>query len=75
MEEYLVVHFTGSPRSRRVRIDGFFNGRTGDLIQLEAGTHTVSLGPPANFTPSRMTIKLKDTSELSPLEVIFAKIP
>ncbi len=41
--EYLVVHF---PRSRRVFIDDDFNGRTDDVIELEAGRHVVSLGLP-----------------------------
>ena len=71
--EYLLVHFTGSP-SRRVKIDGRFNGRTETLIQLQAGTCTVTLGPPANFTPPEITIELKDTAELAPREVTFAKI-
>lgn len=71
--EYLLVHFTGSP-SRRVKIDGSFNGRTETLIQLQAGTCTVTLGPPANFTPPEITIELKDTAELAPREVTFAKI-
>ncbi len=67
--EYLVVHF---PRSRRVLIDDEFNGRTEELIELEAGRHTVSLGPPYhNFIPDEYTIILKDTSELEPREVYF----
>ncbi|MGH8605713.1 MAG: hypothetical protein ACREXR_23860 [Gammaproteobacteria bacterium] len=66
--EYLVVHF---PRSRRVRIDDEFNGRTDDLIELETGQHVVSLGPPYNYTPEEQTIILKDTAELDPREVSF----
>jgi hypothetical protein len=66
--EYLVVRF---PRSRRVLVDDEFNGRTDELIELEAGTHTVSLGPPANFTPESRRIVLRDTSELEPREVAF----
>lgn len=67
--EYLVVHF---PRSRRVLIDDEFNGRTEELIELEAGRHIVSLGPPYdNFEPEQCAIILKDTSELEPREVSF----
>lgn len=66
--EYLVVHF---PRSRRVKVDGEFHGRTEELIELEAGTHTVTLGPPPNFAPAKRTVVLKDTSPLSPCEVAF----
>ena len=47
--EYLVVLF---PRSRRVKINGEFQGRTGELIELEGGKYTVSLGPPPTFRPA-----------------------
>jgi hypothetical protein len=66
--EYLVIRF---PRSRRVVIDAEFNGRANELIELEAGTYTVSLGPPANFTPESRRIVLKNTSALEPKEVTF----
>lgn len=66
--EFLIVHF---PRSRRVKIDDEFNGRTEELIEIEAGRHVVTLGPPDNFTPSERTIILKDTSELEPREIDF----
>ncbi len=66
--EYLVVRF---PQSRPVQIDGELNGRTGDLIELEAGTYTVSLGPPSNFTPESRQVVLKGTSVLHPKEVEF----
>jgi len=58
-------------RERRVKIDDDVNGRTGDLIEVEAGSHVVSLGPPANFTPGEQRINLKDTSELQPREICF----
>ena len=70
--EFLVVHF---PRSRRVLVEDEFNGRTEDLIELEAGRHVVSLGPPYNYTPEERTIILKDTSELEPREVSFDLLP
>jgi hypothetical protein len=66
--EYLLVHF---PRSRRVKIDDAFNGRTEEVIEIEAGKHVVSLGYPYNFTPGERTIILKDTSEIAPREVSF----
>ena len=66
--EFLVVHF---PRSRRVLVDNEFNGRTEDLIEIEAGRHVVSLGPPYNYTPKEQAIILKDTAELDPREVSF----
>jgi hypothetical protein len=66
--EYLLVNF---PRPRRVTVDDEFNGRTGEVIELEAGSHVVSLGPPANFTPDEQRIILKGTSELAPREISF----
>ncbi len=66
--EYLVVRF---PRSRRVIIDDEFNGRTDKVIEIEAGKHVVSLGPPSNFTPDERPVTLKGTSELEPCEVSF----
>ena len=66
--EYLSVHF---PRSRRVKVDDEFNGRTDELIELEAGSHVVTLGPPDNFTPYERRLVLKETSELEPREISF----
>ena len=66
--EYLLVTF---PRSRRVKADDEFNGRTGEVIELEAGSHVITLGPPANFKPSEQRIILKNTSELAPREIAF----
>jgi len=66
--EYLIVHF---PRRRRVKIDDEFNGYTEELIEIEAGRHVVSLGPPYNFTPDDRTISLEDASEVEPRETTF----
>ena len=66
--EYLIVHF---PRSRRVKVDDEFNGRTDELIELEPGSHVVTLGPPDNFTPYERRLVLKETSELEPREIAF----
>jgi hypothetical protein len=42
------------------------------LIELEAGRHTVSLGPPYdNYEPDEYTVILKNTSVLDPREVTF----
>lgn len=66
--EYLIVHF---PRSRRVKVDDEFNGRTDELIELEPGSHVITLGPPDNFTPYERRLVLKETSELEPREISF----
>jgi hypothetical protein len=68
--EYLLVTF---PRSRRVKVDGEFNGRTGELIEMEPGNHTISLGPPDNFVPSSRKIRVSAnaTTSLTPRWVTF----
>jgi hypothetical protein len=71
--EYLVVEF-GTIR-RRVRVNGNPSGFTGDLLQLEAGTHLIALEPPADFDPPEQTILLKDTSALVPKRVTFVLRP
>ena len=48
-----------------------FNGRTDELIELEPGSHVVTLGPPDNFTPYERRLVLKETSELEPREISF----
>jgi hypothetical protein len=52
-------------------VDDEFNGRTDELIELEAGSHVVTLGPPDNFSPEERRIILRDTSELEPREIDF----
>ena len=66
--EYLVVRFTAI---RRVMVDGRYIGRTGNLLELERGTHDVTLESPSNFHPAVRSILLEDTTESSPLEIIF----
>jgi hypothetical protein len=69
--EYLLVIF---PESRRVIVDGFDLGQeTGEVIELEAGTHIITLGGPADFQPPERVVTLENTSVLEPLEVQFDK--
>ena len=58
------------------RAHGIFNrsGTTNQTIELDMGTHTVSLGVPKDFTPKNMKIVLEDTTVFSPMEVRFEKI-
>ena len=69
--EYLVVRFV---RSRRVKVDGDFLGRTGDLLEIERGTHVVTLGHPPNFTPDHHTVRLRNTTEFAPRQVTFEEV-
>ena len=69
--EYLVVHFV---RSRLVKVDGKFMGRTEELLELEPGDHEVTLGYVRNFKPEQVTITLENTTEYTPEEVHFEEI-
>lgn len=66
--EYLLVRFK---ERRKVIVDGEYNGWTEELIELEAGTHTISLAPPNNFKPLKEAVTLRDTDTISPMEVKF----
>ena len=69
--EYLVVRF-GAPTVRRgVLVNGNPFGQTNTLIPIDAGTHTITLVPPPDFSPPTQTVVIADTSELAPLTVTF----
>jgi hypothetical protein len=70
--EYLLVNF---PEDRKVLIDTVVQGRVGEIIELEKGTHIISLKSPLqNFKPKQKKIVLAGTSPLLPREVTFEKI-
>jgi|OpeIllAssembly_1097287.scaffolds.fasta_scaffold1308008_2 hypothetical protein len=70
--EYLIVRFEGEDRA--VVIDWRRQGRTDQVLEVERGTHEISLeGPPFNFEPLLQTVVLMNTTPLSPMEVTFAK--
>ena len=70
--EYLVVKFE---TSRRVRINDNPFGFTNTVIQIEAGTHTVTLEAPPDFSPLAQTVLIENTSPLAPLTVTFHRLP
>jgi hypothetical protein len=72
--EYLVVRFAGS---RDVLINGVVSGKTNHVLQVVAGTYTISLGPPADFDPcGGEQIEIADTNPLEPKTVSFtAAVP
>lgn len=59
---------------RDLMVGGEKQGTTNQLIELAAGTHTITLGPPQDFFPKTMKVVLKDTTVISPREVRFEKI-
>ena len=69
--EYLLVRF---PEKRRVIIDDIDTGQhTGEVIELEAGHHDITLSGPDDFVPETQSIVLQNSSELAPMEVSFEK--
>jgi len=60
--------------NRDLFIGGDSQGTTNQTVELASGTHTITLGPPQDFTPKKMTIVLKDTTVISPMEVRFEKV-
>jgi hypothetical protein len=59
---------------RDLFVDGEKNGTTNQTVELAAGTHSITLGPPKDFSPKKMKIVLKDTTVISPMEGRFEKI-
>ena len=69
--EYLVVRFGAQSDRRGVLVNGNPFGQTNTLIQIDAGTHTITLVPPPNFAPPTQTVVVTGTSELAPCTVTF----
>jgi hypothetical protein len=70
--EYLLVRF--GDEDRAVVIDGKIQGRTGQVLEVEKGTHKISIEtPPSDFTPSEIKVVLKRTASLKPREATFEK--
>ena len=67
--EYVIVLFR---ESRTVLIDGNEAGPTNETLRVNEGFHTFSLAGPANFTPPEQTIKIANTTQVSPQGVSFA---
>jgi hypothetical protein len=71
--QYLVVKFD---EDRGVIVDGVTGEwRTNETLQLQAGTHVITLAPPLNFTPPEIKVVLRNTTVLKPKEITFAKVP
>jgi hypothetical protein len=69
MYEYIIVEFD---EKRQVMIDDVtMPYETGDVIELEPGTHTISLAGEINFSPVERDITPSGTSSLTPDKVIF----
>jgi len=71
--EYLFVTFDDD---REVVVDDAVQGRTNEVLELERGTHTVTLtSPPSDFRPKdEVTIALDGTTAITPREVRYEKV-
>ena len=59
---------------RDLFVGGDKQGKTNQKVELARGTHTLTLGPPMDFTPKKVKVVLKDTTVIRPMEVRFEKI-
>lgn len=59
---------------RDLLVGGDKQGKTNQKVELARGTHTITLGPPMDYTPKKVKVVLKDTTVIRPMEVRFEKI-
>ena len=72
MNEFILVEFD---EIREVIIDGNASGyNTGDVIELDAGTHTISMAGPENFFPKKQDVNPTETDPLKPKTLYFVKV-
>ncbi|TMB71137.1 MAG: hypothetical protein E6J54_12945 [Deltaproteobacteria bacterium] len=71
--EFLKVIFF---EERGVLVNGKQSDKTNLVIEIEAGTHTISLAPPTDFKPKKIKVVLEadQTGPLSPKEVTFETV-
>jgi hypothetical protein len=70
--EFLVVYFD---EDRGVIVDSTPGAwMTNQTLMLQAGTHTIELAPPLNYSPPSIPIQLIKTTVQQPYEVTFIKI-
>jgi hypothetical protein len=70
--EFVIVKF---PTKRFVYIDDEKNGRTNQVLRVDAGTHVFDLGPLPNYRPASRKVLVQNTTVLDPLVVAFRKAP
>lgn len=69
--EHVIVKF---PTNRNVFIDNEKNGKTNEVLRVDAGTHKFQLGPLKNYTPESRNVAVSGTTVLDPMEIVFSKI-
>lgn len=72
MNQYIIVEFD---ETREVIIDDNASGyHTGEVIELGAGSHTLSLAAPKDFLPLVQHIRLTASSPIRPEKISFYKV-
>lgn len=66
--EFLIVRCS---EHRKVLVDGVAQGHTGELIEIPAGSYTISLEPSGRCQPPTCPVVLLNTTALKPCEVKF----
>ena len=69
--EYLIVGFR---ESRTVLIDSVPQGSTNVVLELERGMHSLTLAPPADFSPPEQKVLLQNTAVLDPCQIQFQQL-
>lgn len=71
MNEFILVKFD---EIREVIINGVASGyNTNDVIEVEPGTHTISLAGLSDFTPTEQDVTPSGTNPIHPQEVNFSR--
>ena len=72
MNEFILVAFE---EIREVIIDENASGQfTGEVIEIEPGTHTISLAGDPDFAPTEQDVDPSGTSPIAPQSVIFTRV-
>lgn len=58
---------------RTVFVDGEECGRTGKILRVERGKHTINLGDPRNYSSKWRRPLVENTTAIKPLKVEFEK--
>src|SRR5262245_45755146 len=70
--EFVIVKF---PTERNVNVDGAAQGKTDQVLRLQAGTHSFDLDTPLDYKPANQTKRVIGTSKTSPMEIVFTRAP
>jgi len=69
--EYVKVRY---PMKRDVYIDGQQSGSTNEVLIVEVGHHSFTLGTPADYTPRQIDMLVSGTTAEFPAMVVFTPV-